>query len=77
VRRAGDLTEVLWSAATAREIVADISRDMELGRMSRAQGLDLIDRVQQRAAPEPRVWLPPAPLQEIAQGACQGAVTGS
>lgn len=47
------MTEVLWSAATAREIVADISRDVELGRMSRAAGLDLIRRVRERAAPEP------------------------
>jgi hypothetical protein len=49
----GELTEVLWSAATAREIVADISRDIDLGRMGRAAGLDLIHRVRERAAPEP------------------------
>lgn len=47
------MTTVLWSAATARAIVADISRDVELGRMSRAEGLDLIRRVRERAAAEP------------------------
>ena len=68
---------MLWSAATAREIVADICRDIELGRMSPSHGLDLIDRVKQRAAPDPRVRLPPIPLRESAQVAGQGAVTGS
>jgi len=73
----GELTEVLWSAATAREIVADISRDIELGRLSRAHGLDLIERVQQRAAPEPKVRLRSTARQEIAKAGTPEAVTGS
>ena len=69
---------VLWSAATAREIVADIARDIELGRMRRAQGLDLIDRVQQRAAAsEPMTRLESTPSREIATARARWAVTGS
>lgn len=51
--RAGATAGVLWSAATAREIVEDISLDIQLGRMSRTAGLDLIRRVRERAMPEP------------------------
>ena len=72
----GELTEVSWSAATAHEIVADIARDIELGRMSRAQGLDLIDRVQQRAAPELMERRPLTPLRGDRDGACPEASPG-
>lgn len=68
------MTEVLWSAATAREIVADISRDVELGRTSRAEGLDLIRRVRERAAadpdgPSPARKPPAAPRALVRSGA--------
>ena len=72
----GELREVLWSAATAREIVADIARDIELGRLSRAQGLDLIDRVRQRAASDPTKRLPSTPLRGDRDDARLGASPG-
>ena len=43
-------TGVLWSAATAREIVAAIAQDVHSGRLLPAEAMDLIDRVGARAA---------------------------
>lgn len=44
---------VLWSAATAREIVAVIAEDAQAGLLSLSEAMDLIDRVRGRAGSVP------------------------
>lgn len=54
-------TDVLWSAATARDIVAAIAQDAQAGRLLPAEAVDMIDRVWARAAPASPLPFPPAP----------------
>lgn len=53
-------TDVLWSAATAHDIVEVIAEDARAGRVRPAEAMDMIDRVWARAAPaSPRPITPP------------------
>lgn len=48
----GKREPVLWSRATAREIVTVIAEDAEIGALAPAEAVELIDRIWQRAGGE-------------------------